>query len=223
MTTYFAFRASDSLSRSSLALMENFERGVKEPQGPLFVEVAQLFSDEIVDTLLLNIVRASGPGSSQAGSLEQFAGLIKSTVHSLIKQVLGKMSNDELQSLSGYIRQRRVSIVRNGEEQVYIAFPTPADFHQRFRAVLEQGARGEKNSEELLACMEQFHELAFSAFYDESLKQIKLGFIGRKVADLGGAAIRKGAQSTSRRTIPALGGEELKRFSNYFLDMLITV
>lgn len=222
MTTYFAFRASKELSESSLTLMENFERGVAAPQSALFVKVAQLFSDEIVDTLLLNIVRASGPGHSHAHTLESFAGIIKSTVHTLIKQVLGKMSNEELRPLSGYIRQRRLPLTVNGETHDYVAFVMPADFHARFRAVLEQGARGEKNAEELLACMEIFHEMAFTAFYDESLRQIKLGFIGRKVADMGGTAIRKGSQSASRRTIPHLEGEELKRFAQYFLGMLIT-
>ena len=222
MTTYFAFPASAELSTSSLTLMENFEQGVKESQSTLFVKVAQLFADEIVDTLLLNIVRNAG-NHSHAHTLEQFAGVIKTTVNSLIRQVLGKMSNDELRPLSGYIRQRRMPLTVDGETRDYVAFPTPTDFHARFRAVLEQGARGEKNAPELLACMEQFHDLAFAAFYDESLKLIKLGFIGRKVAEVGGVAIRKGSQSASKRTIPHLEGDELKRFAEYFLGMLVTV
>lgn len=222
MTTYFAFRASDELSTSSLTLMENFEQGSKESQSTLFVKVAQLFADEIVDTLLLNLVKAES-GSSHASKLESFAGIIKSTVNSLIKQVLGKMSNDELRPLSGYIRERRNTFTLNGEAHDYIAFVMPAEFHARLRKALEQGARGEKNPEELLACMEQFHEMAFSAFYDESLSKIKLGFIGRKVAEVGGAAIRKGSQSVSRHTIPHLEGDELKRFSEYFLGMLVEV
>jgi hypothetical protein len=221
MTTFFAFRASEELSTSSLTLMEHFERGSKEPQSALFVKVAQLFADEIVDTLLLNLVSAES-GSSHANKLEGFAGIIKSTVNSLIKQVLGKMNNDELRPLSGYIRERRQPLSFNGETHDYIVFPMPPDFHARLRGVLEQGSRGEKNADELLACMEQFHEMALTAFYDESLSKIKLGFIGRKVAEVGGAAIRKGSQSVSKHTIPHLEGDELKRFSEYFLGMLVT-
>lgn len=221
MTSYFGFPASAELASSSLTLMQNFERGVSESQSALFVKVAQLFSDEIVNTLLLNIVRNAGPGQSSAGMLEQFAGLIKSTVHSLIKQVLGKMSNAELSPLASYIRERRQVFQRDGQEQVYIAFTLPDDFYDRFRRVLEQGAHGERNPDELLACMSEFHERAFNAFYDQSLEQIKLGFIGRKVADVGGAAIRKGSQSTSKKAVPQLQGVELKRFSAYFLGMLL--
>ncbi|MCD6060860.1 MAG: hypothetical protein K0S16_1171 [Moraxellaceae bacterium] len=223
MTTYFAFRASDELSRSSLTLMENFERGAKEPQNTLFVKVAQLFADEIVDTLLLNLVRSSGSGASNAQRLESFAGIIKSTVNGLIKQVLGKMSNDELSPLSGYIREHRRSFTLNGEACDYIAYETPADFHARFRAVLEKGARGERDNAELLSCMDQFHELSLSTFYDKSLSLVKLGFIGRKLAEVGGSAIRKGALSTSRHSVPNMTDEEYRRFSEYFLGMLITV
>ncbi|HEX6591277.1 MAG TPA: hypothetical protein VF050_04705 [Moraxellaceae bacterium] len=222
MTAYFAFIASDALRDGSLTLMENFEKGVREPQSAKFVQVSQLFTDEIVDALLLNIVRAAESNHSGAKVLESFAGLIKSTVHGLIRQVLGKMSNEELRPLAGYIKQRRLTLNQDGVQRDYICFPMEAGFQARFRAVLEQGARGEKNTPELLACMEQFTGLAHEAFYDQSLQTIKLGFIGRKLADVGGAAIRKGSQSANKRLIPELQGQELKEFSEYFLGMLIT-
>ncbi|MCC2638214.1 MAG: hypothetical protein K0Q68_1933 [Moraxellaceae bacterium] len=222
MTTYFAFRASPELSESSHRLMENFEKGVHESQSTLFVKVAQLFADEIVDALLLNLVRNSS-NQANAHTLENFAGIIKSTVNTLIKQVLGKMSNEDLRPLSGYIRKRRMDLVVNGETHDHIVFETPADFHARFRAVLEKGLQGELDQVELLACMDVFHELSLTAFYDEALQQVKLGFIGRKVADLGGAAIRKGSHSASRRSIQHMHAEDMKHFSQYFLGMLITV
>lgn len=223
MTCYFAFQGSDALRDSSLALLDNFERGASEPQSATFVRVAQLFADEIVDALLLNIVRGAEEGHSGASVLEQFAGVIKSTVNTLIKQVLGKMSNEELRPLSSYIRERLLIVTTAGVTKEYVAFPMPADFHDRFRAVLHQGARGEKNSKELLACMEIFSDMAHQAFYEDSTKPIKLGFIGRKVVDIGGAAMRKGSQAATRRLVPAMEGAELKQFSEYFLTMLITV
>lgn len=222
MTCYFAFQSSDALRDSSLALLENFERGAREPQSVLFVKVAQLFADEIVNVLLLNIVRSADSGHSGAGILEQVAGIIKSTVNTLIKQVLGKMSNDELKDLASYIRERRMTLTVNGAAADYVAFPLPADFHARFRAVLEQGTRGEENKQELLACMEIFTEKAHQVFYEDAMKPIKLGFIARKVVDVGGSAMRKGSQSATRRLVPTLSGDELKQFSAYFLGMLIT-
>jgi len=223
MTSYFAFRASEALSTSSLTLMENFERQAPEPQSALFVKTAQLFADEIVDTLLLNLVRSSGSGHANAQRLESLAGIIKGTVNGLIRQVLGKMSNAELSPLSGYIRAQRLTLTVDGQPQVCMVAEMPADVHARFRAVLERGVRGERDDAELLACMAQFHEIVLSTFYDQSLQLVKLGFIGRKLAEVGGAAIRRGVHSTSKHSIPNMSDDEYRRFSEYFLGMLISV
>jgi hypothetical protein len=223
MTCYFAFQASDALRDSSLALMENFERGVAEPQSAAFVKVAQLFSDEIVNALLLNIVRAEEAKHSGAKALEQFAKIVTDTVHYLIRQVLGKMSNDDLRPLAGYIKERRLTQTVDGKTRDLIVFPMQADFHARFRAVLEKCAAGEQHPEELLACMEHYSELSVVAFYDDSLNLVKLGFLGRKMVSVGSVAIRKGSQAATRRLIPPMSGDELVKFSKYFLSMLITV
>lgn len=222
MTTYFAFRASPELSESSHRLVDSFERNAREPQNQLFVRVAQLFADEIVDALLLNLARNSS-GKGHASTLENFAGVIKSTVNTLIGKVLGKMSNEELQPLSAYIRKHRIPITVNGETHDHISFETPADFHARFLAVLEKAARGERDQAELIACMDLFHDMSLTAFYDQSLAQIKLGFIGRKLADLGGAGIRKASHSVSHRTIPHMSEDDLKHFAHYFQGMLFTL
>lgn len=221
MTCYFAFPSSDDLRDSSLTLLENFERGVKEPQNALFIRVAQLFADEVVDMLLLNLVRGSESSHSSASVIESFAGLIKTTVHGLIKQLLSKMNNDELRPLAEVIRERRLTLVREGEEKDFICFVMSPDFHARFRKVLERGMRGEQDSAELLACMESFSEQSLKAFYDDSIKPLKLGFIGRKLTDVGGAAMRKGAESANKRLIPSLKDQELIDFSTYFNSMLI--
>jgi hypothetical protein len=220
MTCYFAFLSSDALRDSSLTLLENFERGVKEPQNTLFVRVAQLFSDEVVDVLLLNLVRGSGTSHSNASVIESFAGLIKTTVHGLIKQLLSKMDNDELRPLAAVISARRLTLGQDGAEKDYICFTMAPDFHARFKRVLEQGMTGE-NSGELLACMESFAEQAHEAFYQESINPLKLGFVGRKLTEVGGAAMRKGSVSANRRLVPALKGQELIDFCTYFYGMLI--
>lgn len=220
MTCYFAFPSSDVLRDSSLTLLENFESGAKEPQSTLFVKVAQLFADEVVDVLLLNLVRG-GASQSSASVLESFAGLIKTTVHSLIKQLLGKMDNAELRPLSAVISERRLTLVRDGVEKDYIAFIMAPDFHARFKRALEKGMKGERDPDELLACMEAFSEQAHHVFYEDSIKPLKLGFIGRKLVDVGGAAMRKGAISANRRLVPAMQGQELIDFCTYFHGFLI--
>lgn len=221
MTCYFAFPASDDLSQSSQKLLNNFESGAKEPQSTLFIHVSQLFSDEIVDALLLNIVRAADSNHSGAKILESFAGLIKKTVHALIRQILGKMDNKELQPLSAIIRQRKLILNHEGVDKDFISFTMPADFFAQFKAVLEAGSNGVRHPEQLLDCMLRFSDMSHQAFYEDSVRPLKLGFIGRKMVDMGSVAISKGSHSSIRSLIPTLAGEELKQFCEYFLSMLV--
>ena len=71
--------------------------------------------------LLLNLVRGSETPHSSANVIESFAGLIKTTVHGLIKQLLSKMSNalakGENVKISGFgsfvLRDKNERIGRN--------------------------------------------------------------------------------------------------------------
>ncbi len=221
MTCYFAFPASPALSADADLLLKNFDAGIKAPQNTLFVTVAQLYADEIVDALLLNIVRAADPHSTAAKVLEKFAGLIKSTVHAMIKQVMGKMNNEELKPLAAVIRERRVPLSRDGQTQDYVTFPIPADFFAQYKAILAQAMQGERHPEQMTDCMLRFSDMAYEAFYEDSVKRLKLGFVGRKMVEMGGAAINKGSHSAIRSLMPNLEGQELKDLAAYFDGLLI--
>lgn len=223
MTGYFAFPASPELESASHQLLDNFEKGVKEPQNTLFIRVAQLYSDEIVDALLLNLVHAPESSGTAAKVLDKFAGLIKGTVHALIRQVLGKLDNKEMQPLSSIIRDRRIRLVHEGVERDHISFPMPADFFTEFRSVMAAGANGERQSERMTAAMLKFADLSFHYFYEESTKPLKLGFVARKMVDVGGAAISKGSHSAIKSLIPGMNEAELKAFAAYFGTMLAEV
>lgn len=225
MSSYFAFQASQALSVSSATLTDNFEKGEKAPQNKLFIEVAHLYTDEVIDALLLNIVNAPGADVTGASVLRSFAGLIKSTANGLTKQVLSKMDNDELKPLAGYIRKHRLDLPtgKEGETRSYLAFGISDSFYQQFASVLERGGAGEEINDELLPCMMSFAKQATTAFYDESLKSVKLGFIGRKLVDVGSSAIHNGGEAAVKRLVPALKGNSLKRFSDYFRSMLVQV
>lgn len=221
MTNYVAFPTSTALAVSSLTLIDNFEKGLRDSQSKLFVDVAQHFTDEIITAFVLNIVSSADPKDHSSKIMTNFASVIKSTVNGLIKQVLGKMSNDELRPLARYIKAHRLTFMREGKERIYIAFAISEDFYQQFSAVLERGIQGETINKELTSLMENFAVQAHEAFYDESLKSIKLGFIGRKLVDVGSIAIRKGSQTAVRHLMPTLQGDNSKRFCAYFHQMLI--
>lgn len=223
MACYFAFEASDALRDSSNTLQHNFETSAAAPQAPLAVQVAQRYSDEIVDALLLNLARGGDQNKTSARVLETVAGIIKATVHKLIGGIISKMSNEELRPLATVIKDRRLTITRDDKTTDYISFRMPDAFHRDLREVMLAGSHGEKNTARMTDLMVQFSEMSHQAFYDDTVAPLKLGFLGRKMVEMGGAAIKKGSLSATRSLVPALEGQELKDFCNYVLTMLIEV
>ncbi len=225
MSQYFAFPAGESLQKDTIQLLANFDQAVAAPQSDLFVRVANGFADVVIQTLLLNMVH-NMEGEHLAGRiLDKLAGLIRATVHVLIKQTLHKRSNQELQALLGFVRARRLVRLEEGQERDYICFPLPLDLAGRFEAIFHRIDQGHAEEERLALrdAMLQFAELAHYHFYEEPTQLLDLGFIARKAAAVGGSTIQSGSQSAIKQVYTQLKPQEIIDFVTYFRTMFIEV
>lgn len=222
MTKLFAFPASEALREDFEAILMAYAGKVlpTAPQAPLIVDFAQRYSDEIVDALLLNLMKGADADSAAPKALETVAGLVKGTVHALIRQVLGKLDNAELKPVADYIASRRAELTRDGVTQDYISFQLSDADHELLRKAWARAAAGEGDKTELTQAMLRFSELAIAAFYEDSAKAIKLGFIARNMFNVGHVAISKGSKTAINRLIPSLRPREMQDFAGYFLGML---
>ncbi|MEK6787961.1 MAG: hypothetical protein AABY68_03310 [Pseudomonadota bacterium] len=223
MSKLFAFAASPALQEDFQAVIAAYADGniPKAPQSARIVQLAQRYADEIVDALVLNLLNGAEADSAAPKALETVASLIKGTVHTLIKQVLSKLDNKELQPVAAYVATRR-TILKDAEggERDYISFDlSDADF-ARFDAVWSANAAGQIDKAALNETMLRFSTLAIAAFYEDSAKALKLGFIARNLFNVGHGAIGKGSQLAINRLIPALREKEVRDFAAYFHGML---
>lgn len=226
MSKLFAFAASDALQQDFQAVIAAYADGniPQAPQSARIVQLAQRYADEIVDALLLNLLTGADADSAAPKALETVANLIKSTVHTLIKQVLSKLDNKELQPVAAYVSTRRTILKTIAGDAVsvhdYISFDlSDADF-ARFDAVWSANAAGQIDKAALNDSMLRFATLAIAAFYEDSAKALKLGFIARNLFNVGHSAISKGSQVAINRLIPALRDKEVQSFAAYFHSML---
>jgi len=224
LSKLFAFAASPALQEDFQAVIAAYAGGSvpKAPQSARIVQLAQRYADEIVDALLLNLLNGAEADSAAPKALETVASLIKSTVHTLIRQVLSKLDNQELQPVAAYVATRR-TILKDAEgERDYISFDlSDADF-ARFDAVWSANAAGQIDKAAMNDTMLRFSTLAIAAFYEDSAKALKLGFIARNLFNVGHSAISKGSQVAINRLIPALREKETRDFAAYFHGMLRT-
>ena len=224
MTFLFAFQASKSLTEEFNEVLNAFANGIPaQPQAGAVVSLAQRYADEIVDALVVNLMKGSSPSSSAPKVLETVASVIKGASHTLVRQVQAKMSNAELQPLTTYIAARRTQHMVKGTLRDFISFDLAKADYDLLQQAWDDAAAEGINQAAMTQAMLRFSELAIQAFYQESAQAVKLGFIARNVFAVGEAAIRKGSQAAIRRLIPALKPTELKAFGRYFGDMLMAV
>ncbi len=225
MSLYFAFPAGDRLQQDSVQLLANFEQDHPAAQSDLFVKVANGFADVVIQTLLLNMVQNMEGGHLAARIMEKLAGVIKATVHVLIRQTLHKRSNEELLPLLAFVKSRRLVRSEDGQDRDYICFPLPVDLASRFEHVFHRIDQGHVEEERMALrdAMLSFSELAHYHFYDEPTQILELGFIARKAAAVGGSSIQSGSQSSIRQIFSQLKEQEIIDFVSYFRTMFIEV
>jgi len=221
-TTLFAFPASAELQLDFQELTAAYANGAipKEPMAPRFIAFAQRYADEILDALVLNLVSGADPDSHAPKTLESVVGLIKSTSHALIRQVLNKRSNKDLVSVAEFMANRRVIMAVDGVKRDFISFPLAAKDYQLLHDAWHNASLGEADVEAMKHATLRFAELSTQAFYVETGESIELGFIAQKMFNMGHMAIDKALKMAINRLIPALKPRELKDFSSYFLGML---
>lgn len=220
MATYYAVPCPDGLRENFAKLVDNFEKGVGEPQNALLIAVANDYTDKIVEVMILGNSQLLNPDSFAAKVLNNVAIVVKSTAHTLIKQVLHKMKNQDMAPLTAQIRARKLVIGANE----YISFRVPAALASRYRHCFAAIKAGDVSvRSQFMECMQEFSLLANHYFYVESVKPLKLGAITRKMVDLGGVTINKASQAAIKKLIPHLTIEELQVFVAYLEPFFVDV
>lgn len=214
MTAYYGFKPSESLHQQINTLLNNLDSGVSAPQHQLHTQISILMADEILDNMLMSLVNAMKGEGEGAGILGTLASLIKGTVHVLIKQLLGKHDNAEVNKMAQYLRDRK--LVLNGEER--FGFELPAALGAELLALFAKARAGEGRAHkaELNAAMLKFVDIAMERFYDDFAAPMDLGFIKRKAVDIGRSTMVKGSHSAINKLIPSLGEDQMKAFGEIY-------
>jgi len=220
MTTYYAIPCPQGLRENFAKLLSNFEQNNKEPQNQLLIQIANDYTDKIVEVMVLGNSHMMDQEAFAVKVLHNVASAIKTTAHTLIKQVLSKMKNEEMSPLASQIRARKLVI----GEQEYISFPVPDHLAQSYKYCFARIKQGDISVKfKLMESMLEFSSLANHYFYVESIKPLKLGFVTRKIADLGGVTIDKASHAAIKKLVPQLSSEELQGFVDYLEPLFIDV
>ena len=207
---FFGFIPSDELLASIQTGQE--KKNSSEPLYPLRDKTALLINDEIIDGILTELIRRFPP-SDKRDTAEKLAGYIKSTVAVLLKQLLGKSSNDVVKKSIEFSER---SLFKDTDGNFRVGEPLDASLVINLKnSFAEIKAGNEVDKAVLTELYKQFAEATVRHFMSDFNKTLDLGMIKRKAADIGAAAVTKAVHIAVNKIIPNLNKEELKQLAEY--------
>ena len=121
---FFGFIPSQELLDTIHTAHQN--KNGTEPLYPLRDKIALMINDEIIDAILTELLHRF-PASEKRETAEKLAGYIKSTVAVLLKQLLGKSSNDVVKQSIEFSEH---SLLKDGQGQFRIGEPLSTELVQ---------------------------------------------------------------------------------------------
>jgi hypothetical protein len=207
---FFGFIPSQELLDTIQTAQQN--KNGSEPLYPLRDKTALMINDEIIDAILTELVRRF-PASDKRETAEKLAGYIKSTVAVLLKQLLGKSSNDVVKQSIEFSER---SLFKDSQGQFRIGETLSLDLVQGLKNNYAEILSGnEVNKSALSELYKQFGEATVRHFMNDFNKTLDLGLIKRKGAELGSAAVIKAIHIAIDKIFPNLTKEELHALAEY--------
>ncbi|MDI3239106.1 hypothetical protein QK338_13485 [Acinetobacter ursingii] len=207
---FFGFIPSESL-------LNNIQTGIQkknssEPLYPLRDEVTLQINDEILDAILLELVRRF-PESDKRETAEKLAGYVKSTVAVLLKQLLSKAPNDVVKQSIEFSEH---SLHKDPEGRYRVGEDLDPTLVTNLKnSFAEIKAGNEVDRRVLSEQYKQFADATIRHFMIDFNKTLDLGMIKRKGADIGAAAVTKAVHIAIDKLIPHLHKEEINALAEY--------
>ncbi|OTG83628.1 hypothetical protein [Acinetobacter sp. ANC 4648] len=204
-------------------LLKNIQTGIEkknsnEPLYPLRDQTALLINDEIIDALLVELVRRF-PASDKRETAEKLAGYIKSTVAILLKQLLSKADNDVVRQSIEFSEK---SLFTDPEAQNRVGVNLDANLVTSLKSSFAEIRDGNEIDRGVLSKQyKQFADVTIAHFMKDFNKTLDLGMIKRKASDLGAAAVTKAVHIAIDKLIPNLNGDEILAVAEYHDTLFI--
>ena len=214
--SYFGFVPSE-------ALLKSIQYGIekKDSNEALYLlrdQAALLINDEIIDAILIELVRRF-PASDKRETAQKLAGYIKSTVAVLLKQLLSKAPNDIAKQSIEFSER---SLFKDQQGQYRVGAPLDSVLVNNLKNSYAEIKSGNNINRTVLSeHYKQFAEAIVRYFMNDFNKTLDLGLIKRKASDLASSAVIKAVHLAIDKMIPNFTKEELSAVAEYHDTLFI--
>lgn len=208
--SYFGFIPTADLQQKIQDLRQ--QRHGKTALYPLRDQVIQQLNEELMDQVLGNLIQHL-PANEKRDTAEKLLGYVKSSIQVLLGQLLGKVSNDEVQASIDFIEQ---SLFKDPAGQLRIGTQIDQELAKQLQSNYNAILSGESAKAIRPALLTQYQNLADQIifhFMTQFQKTLGLGMIKRKAADMATATVKKSIHIGAEKLILNLDGQELTMVS----------
>lgn len=212
---YFIFTPSDNLKHEIEQIIQH-QHSTDIELYPLRDNLAFRMNDELIDTLLTGLVQVL-PASEKRNIAEKLASTVKTTVYTLLNQLLSKADNQTVQPSIQFVQNSYYQF--NGQPK--FGMPLDAQLVENLLNDYDDIHDGKAiDKQQFVNQYKLFAEQVIQHFMIDFNQTLNLGLIKRKASDLATSATIKATHLAIDKMIPQLKDDELRIMADYHRQFL---
>lgn len=221
MSSYFGFIPSAQLQSDIDTARQKVAAGGQEPLYPYRDKVVRGINEELIENALVQLVNFLPP-SDKKDTMLKLSNFVKSTVGSLINQLMDKAPNEQVIKSVAFL-DHSLNMDPTGVQRVGAELPDSlvSQIKASFEAV--QAGEGKAQRAALAEQFKMFADLVIKHYMEDFNQTLELGMFKRKGADLAKSGVRKAVHIGIDKLLPSLSSDELKVFAAHYDKMLYSV
>ena len=215
MTAYFGFTPSANLKK-------NIETALAHASGePLYVirdKVSLGITDDIIDAALTTLAHELPP-SDKKETMEKLSNFIRSTMQTLMKQLLSKDTDDKIRQSLNFLTLS----THNKAGQLKVGCIMPDELIGKLKEMFALAERGEITDAmrpELIVLQKHMADLCTKHFITDYCESLHLGFFKRNAMSISSGATTKAIHFAINKLVPSLSADELAVFAKHYDSMM---
>lgn len=218
MTAYFGFTPSESLKNNIETALKQAKANTSEPLYVIRDKVSLGITDEIIDVALTQLAQILPP-SDKKETMEKLSSFIRSTMQTLMKQLLGKETNTKVLKSVSFLTLS--THTKGGEFKVGCEMDD--NLISGLKDLFAQAQANEDTTAirpQLITLQKQMADRCIKHFITDYCESLELGFFKRNAMVLAQGATTKAVHFAIHKLVPSLNAEELATFAKHYDSLL---
>lgn len=219
MPTHIAIPLEDDYLIPSSEIIEQLSKSKAAPQAEKTVKTVRILIDHMFELMLDGMIEQVDLKPFAQKLITQVSSLVHKAVNVLVKKVVGKLNNEELDPLVNHFKAHEFKY----QGAAYLGY----QLEPRIEALIEsciahlENDNIEEAKSELIEILEDVIENSLDVFMLHPMSLIKLGLVARKLVGFTHTTIDKAVPPALHKIVDHMEKPQLLQLKDFLLQFLI--